>query len=337
MIRFIAKRLAVMPLLLWGIVTIAFLLSHAVSRNPLASIVGERNLGNADIVRAATERWGLDQSLPQQYLRYIANLLQGDMGTSFRTKAPVGSDLADRLPATLELAAMALLFAIVIGTLLGVLAARMKGKVIDGAVRVLALLGSSLPVFWVGLIFLFLFYATLGFAPGPGRLSARVIAPPDITGFYTVDSLLSGNWPLFVDAFQHLLMPALIMSLALLGTVIRIVRSQMLEEQGSDYARTARAKGMTPGQVLNRHVLRNAITPVITIVGVSVGLLIMGAVLIETIFSWNGIGTYAVESSRALDFPAITGVCLVGGIIFLVANLVTDIAYAVVDPRVRLS
>ena len=126
-----------------------------------------------------------------------------------------------------------------------------------------------------------------------------------------VDALLAGDWPLFVDAFQHLLMPALIMSLALLGTVIRIVRSQMLEEQGSDYARTARAKGMTRGQVLNRHVLRNAITPVITIVGVSVGLLIMGAVLIETIFSWNGIGTYAVESSRALDFPAITGVCLV--------------------------
>ncbi|TQM02774.1 ABC transporter permease, partial [Pseudonocardia kunmingensis] len=283
MIRFVAKRLALIPLLLWGIVTIAFLLSHTVVDNPLASIVGERNLGNPDVVQAATERWGLDKSLPEQYVAYITNLLQGDMGTSFRTKAPVGADLAERLPATLELAAMALLFAIVLGTLLGVLAARMKGKVVDGVVRVLALLGSSLPVFWVGLVFLFLFYATLGVAPGPGRLSARVIPPPDLTGFYTVDALLAGDWPLFVDAFQHLLMPALIMSLALLGTVIRIVRSQMLEEQGSDYARTARAKGMTRSQVLNRHVLRNAITPVITIVGVSVGLLIMGAVLIETI------------------------------------------------------
>lgn len=337
MIRFVAKRLALMPLLLWGIVTIAFLLSHAVSTNPLASIVGERNLSNPDVVAAATERWGLDRSLPEQYFRYLGNLLQGDMGTSFRTKAPVGADLVERLPATLELTVMALLFAIVIGTLLGVLAARMRGRVVDGFVRVLALLGSSLPVFWVGLIFLFIFYASLGIAPGPGRLSARVIPPDEVTGFYTVDALLAGDWPLFVDAFQHLLMPALIMSLALLGTVIRIVRSQMLEEQGSDYARTARAKGMTTGQVLNHHVLRNAITPVITIVGVSVGLLIMGAVLIETIFSWNGIGTYAVESSRALDFPAITGVCLVGGIIFLVANLVTDIAYAVIDPRVRLS
>jgi ABC-type dipeptide/oligopeptide/nickel transport system permease component len=337
MIRFVAKRLALIPLLLWGIVTIAFLLSHTVVDNPLASIVGERNLGNPDVVQAATERWGLDKSLPEQYVAYLTNLLQGDMGTSFRTKAPVSADLADRLPATLELAAMALLFAIVIGTLLGVLAARMQGKLVDGVVRVLALLGSSLPVFWVGLVFLFLFYATLGVAPGPGRLSARVIPPPDLTGLYTLDALLAGDWPLFVDAFQHLLMPSLIMSLALLGTVIRIVRSQMLEEQGSDYARTARAKGMTRGQVLNHHVLRNAITPVITIVGVSVGLLIMGAVLIETIFSWNGIGTYAVESSRALDFPAITGVCLVGGCIFLIANLVTDIAYAVVDPRVRLS
>ena len=336
MLRFVIRRLAFMPLLLLGVVTIAFALSHAVS-DPLAAIVGERNLNNPDVVAAAKERWGLDKSLPEQYVVYLKNLAHGDMGTSFRTKSGVASDLSSRLPATLELAAFALLLAIVLGIVLGVLAARNRGKVVDSGIRVFALAGSSLPVFWVGLIFLFLFYASWGIAPGPGRLSPRVEPPPHVTGFYTVDSLLAGNIPLFEDALRHLVMPGFIMSLALLGTIIRIVRAQMLEEQGADYVRTARAKGMTMNQVWNRHVLKNSITPVVTIVGVSIGMLIMGAVLIETIFSWNGIGTYAVESSRSLDFPAITGVCLVGGIIFLVSNLLADVAYAVVDPRVRLT
>jgi ABC-type dipeptide/oligopeptide/nickel transport system permease component len=335
-LRFVSRRLAFMPLLLWGVVTIAFVLSHAVA-DPLAAIVGERNLNNPEVVAAAKERWGLDKSLPEQYVVYLKNLAHGDMGTSFRTKSGVASDLASRLPATLELALFALLLSIVLGIVLGVVAARNRGKVVDGGIRVFALAGSSLPVFWVGLIFLFLFYASWGIAPGPGRLSPRVEPPPRVTGFYTVDSLLAGNVPLFEDAVRHLVMPGFIMSLALLGTIIRIVRSQMLEEQGADYVRTARAKGMTMNQVFNRHVLKNSITPVVTIIGVSIGMLIMGAVLIETIFSWNGIGTYAVESSRSLDFPAITGVCLVGGIIFLVSNLLADVAYAVVDPRVRLT
>jgi peptide/nickel transport system permease protein len=337
MTRFILKRLAIMPLLLWGIVTIAFFLSRAVSDNPLATVVGERNLNNPEIVAAAMQRWGLDKNLLEQYGIYIGNLIQGDMGTSFRTKSSVLSDISTRLPATLELAFCALIIAVLVGIALGVVAARTKGRLIDGVLRVLALVGSSLPVFWVGLVFLFIFYASLGIAPGPGRLTARVKPPQEVTGFYTVDSLLAGDPALFFDALQHLVMPAFIMSLALLGTVIRLVRAQMLEEQDSDYVRTARAKGMTAGQVLNRHVLKNAITPVVTLVGMSVGILIMGAVLIETIFSWNGIGTYAVESSRTLDFPAITGVCLVGGVIFLLSNLVADVVYAAIDPRVRLT
>lgn len=336
MLRFTLKRLVLVPFLLWGIVTIAFFLSHSISSNPLASIVGERNLNNPQIVAAAKAKWGLDESLGMQYLLYLKNLLQGDMGTSFRTRQPVLSDLTTRLPATFELALAALLIGVLLGIVLGMLAARFKGKALDSVIRVLALTGSSLPIFWVGLLFLFLFYATLGIAPGPGRLSARVEPPDFITGFYTVDSLLAGNGPLFYDAFIHLLMPAFVMSLPLLGTVIRMVRAQILQEESADYVRTARAKGLTTTQVLNRHVLRNAITPVVTIIGISIGMLIMGAVLIETIFSWDGIGTYAVESARSLDFPAITGVCLVGGAIFLLANLLTDLTYAVIDPRVRL-
>lgn len=337
MLRFTLKRLAIVPFLLWGIATIAFFLSHSISGNPLAAIVGERNLNNPTIVAAAKERWGLDGSLFSQYLLYFRNLFQGDMGTSFRTKQSVATDLAQRLPATLELAGLALIIGILLGILLGVLAARYKDTLVDSVTRVLALTGSSLPVFWIGLLFLFIFYASLGIAPGPGRLSARVEPPDFITGFYTIDALLVGNVPLFYDAFIHLLMPAFVMSLPLMGSIIRITRAQMLNEQSSDYARTARAKGMNQTQVMSNHVLKNALTPVVTVVGISIGMVIMGAVLVETIFAWSGIGTYAVESARSLDFPAITGVCLVGGAIFLIANLVTDLAYAVIDPRVRLS
>jgi peptide/nickel transport system permease protein len=179
-----------MPLLLWGIVTIAFFLSRAVSDNPLATVVGERNLNNPEIVAAAMQRWGLDKNLFEQYGIYIGNLVRGDMGTSFRTKDAVLNDISTRLPATLELAFCALIIAVVVGVALGVVAARTKGRILDGILRVFALIGSSLPVFWVGLVFLFVFYASLGVAPGPGRLTARVKPPPDVTGFYTVDA-----WP----------------------------------------------------------------------------------------------------------------------------------------------
>jgi len=336
MLRYTLKRIAIMPLLLWGIVTIAFFLSHSISGNPLAAIVGTRNLDNTEVVEAATARWGLDKPLFQQYLIYLGNLLHGDLGTSFQTKDSVASDLATRLPATLELGLFAIVIGVVLGVLGGVIAARTKGRLPDAVLRVVALVGSSTPVFWVALLLLFIFYASLGIAPGPGRLSARVDAPPHVSGMYTVDALLAGNYPLFCDAFNHLILPAFVMSLPLLGTVIRMVRAQVLQEQTADFVRTARAKGLSQAQVMNRHVVKNAITPVITVVGLSVGMVIMGAVMVETIFSWNGIGTYAVDSSRSLDFPAITGVCLCGGAIFLIGNLVADLAYALIDPRVRL-
>ena len=336
-LRYTLRRIAGIPLLLLGIVTIAFFISRSVSADPLAAIVGERNINNPTIVAAAEAKWGLDQSLLQQFFLYIGNLFQGDLGTSFRTKSPVLSDLVDRLPATLELGAMALVFGVVIGVILGVIAARNKDKPLDHLARFFSLLGSSLPVFWTGLVLLFVFYSQLGIAAGPGRLSSRVIPPPHVTGFYTVDALIAGNFPLYLDALSHLILPALILGWGLMGTISRLVRASMLDEMGSDYVRTARAKGLSRNQVVNRHVLHNAMTPVITIVGLAFGSVLMGAVLIETIFSWNGIGSYAVESSRTLDYPGITGVCLLGGVIFLLANLVTDIVYGFVDPRVRLA
>jgi peptide/nickel transport system permease protein len=337
MTRFVIKRIAIMPLLLLGVVTIAFVISRLLPANPIASIVGARNVGNPEIVAAAEAKWGLDQPLLVQYFNYIGNLLHGDLGTSFTTKSPVLSDLLARLPATLELTILALIIGALGGVILGVISASRKDRLPDHISRVFALVGSSLPIFWTGLLLLFVLYAQLGIAASPGRLSSRVIPPTNVTGFYTIDALLQGDVPLFLDAFRHLLLPAFILGWALMGTISRLVRASMLDEMGADYVRTVRAKGVSEGSLMRHHVLRNSLTPVVTVLGVAFGSLLMGAVLVETIFSWNGIGSYAVEASRALDYPAINGVSLLGGTAFLLANLVTDVTYAVVDPRVRLA
>jgi ABC-type dipeptide/oligopeptide/nickel transport system permease component len=337
MARYILKRIAIVPLLLFGIVTIAFVVSRLLPADPIAALVGERNMNNEAVVAAARERWGLDADVFTQYVRYIGGLLTGDMGVSFQTRSTVTSDLAVRLPATLELTIVALVIGALGGIILGVISASQKDRWPDHTSRVFSLLGSSLPVFWTGLVLLFVFYAQLGWAAGPGRLSARTEPPPHITGFYTIDSLLVGNIPLFLDAWAHLLLPAFILGWALMGTIARLVRAAMLDELHSDYIRTVRAKGIAESAIMRNHVLRNSLTPVVTIVGFAFGALIMGAVLVEQIFSWNGIGSYAVEAARTLDYPAINGVTLLGGFIFLVASLVTDVLYAVVDPRVRLA
>ena len=337
MARFVLKRLAIAPLLLVGIVTIAFLISRLIPADPLVSIVGERNMGNPEIVAAAEAQWGLDDSLGVQYVTYMKNLAKGDLGTSFRTKSSVSQDLLDRLPATAELTLLALVFGAVTGILLGVVAAVRRNRLPDHVARLFALTGSSIPVFWLGLILLWIFYAQLGWFPGPGRLPPRTDPPPDLTGFYTIDSLAAGDIGLFWQCFKRLLLPAFVLGWGLTGIVSRLVRAAMLDELFADYVRTARAKGLTERAVMFRHVLRNALLPVVTILGLSFGALLTGAVLTETIFSWNGIGSYAVESTRGLDYPAINGVCILGGAIFLLTSLVTDILYAVIDPKIRLS
>jgi peptide/nickel transport system permease protein len=327
----------VVPLLLVGIATLAFIVSRTVPADPLSTLVSERQLDNPEVVRAAEERWGLDKSLPEQWLLYMRNLAVGDMGTSFRTRQPVRDDLADRLPATLELTLAALTIGTVAGVGLGVVAARRRNTPIDSASRLVALTGSSLPVFWAGLLLLFVLWAKLGFIAGPGRLDPRAPEPVRYTGMYTVDSLISLDLAQFWDALTHLLLPAALLGWVLMGTITRLVRASMLDVLDQDYIRTARAVGVPERLVMRQHALRNAILPTLTIVGLSFAILITGAVLVETIFTWPGVGSYAVEASRSLDFPAIMGVAVLGGLIFLLANLVTDILYAFVDPRIRLS
>ncbi|MEY2580490.1 MAG: peptide/nickel transport system permease protein [Ilumatobacteraceae bacterium] len=326
-----------MPLLLLGIVTIAFCISRLIPANPLASIVGERQLNNEKIVNAAKTRWGLNGSIPEQYFVYVKNLVKGDLGTSFRTRQPVTHDLFNRLPATLELAGGALLVGGVGGVALGAYAASKKDKPADHLSRLFSLLGSSLPVFWIGLVFLFVLYARLGWFPGPGRLPPRTKPPDHVTGFYTFDSLLDGNFTLFRQCLWRLVLPCFVLGWAYMGSLSRLVRAAMLDEINSDYVRTARAKGLPERLVMRRHVLRNAWLPTLTILGFSFAQLLTASVLTETIFQWNGIGSYAVQAANTLDFPAVNGVSLFAGLAFLLANLATDVLYAVADPKIRLA
>jgi len=335
MARYVLRRLAITPLLLLGIVSLAFIIARVIPADPLAAIVGERQMGNERIVSAARSRWGLDGTVFEQYWEYVRRVFTGDLGTSFRTKQSVTSDLLDRLPATAELALGALLFGGVGGVALGVAAARRQNRLVDHAARFTALVGSSLPVFWLGLIVLYVFYVRLGWFPGPGRLPSRTDAPDHVTGLYTVDALLDGNWGLAWGCLRQLMLPSVVLGWGLMGIVSRLVRAATLDELHADYVRTARAKGLGEGDVMRHHVLRNSLTPVVTILGLSLGVLLTSAVLTETVFSWNGLGSYAVEATKRLDYPAINGVCIACGVIFLFSSLVSDILYAVVDPKIR--
>ncbi|SMF16920.1 peptide/nickel transport system permease protein [Tistlia consotensis] len=334
--QYILRRLLMMPLLLLGVVTVAFFLSHVTKGDPLSSVVSERQMNNKVVVEAARKRWGLDRSLPDQYRIYLGNLVTGDLGTSFRTKRGVGEDIADRLPATLELVVAAMIVGTGCGIGLGVLAAHKRNEAADHGARFFALIGSSIPVFWSGLILLYLFSVQLGWLPGAGRLDARTAAPPFVTGMFTVDALIAGDLQTFLQALGHLILPAFVLGWAVMGIISRLVRASMLDVLNQDYVLTARAKGAAELRVLLHHALRNALIPTLTIIGYSFAYLITGAVLTEAIFSWPGIGSYAVESARALDYPAIVGVTIIGALAFLLANLVTDVAYALANPKIKL-
>ncbi|NTT87652.1 ABC transporter permease [Tabrizicola fusiformis] len=336
MTRYILRRLFAMPFLVLGIVTLAFLLTSVTKGDPLTAIVSDRQMNNPEVVAAAKARWGLDRSLPERYVIYVGNLLQGDMGTSFITRRPVAQDVLYRLPATMELVTAAMIVGSVMGISLGVLAAAFRNTPIDHAARFFALFGSSIPVFWLGLALLYVFSVQWGVLPGPGRVDPRAALPPMVTGFVTIDALIALDFPLFLDALWHLILPAFVLGWAVAGTISRLVRANMLEVLGREFTLTARAKGAGEFRVIVRHALRNTLVPTLTVIGYSFAYLLTGAVLTETIFSWPGMGSYAVEAARGLDFPAIIGVTIVGGVVFLFTNLITDVAYVIANPRVRL-
>ncbi|MGP2491969.1 ABC transporter permease [Mesorhizobium sp. PUT5] len=337
MLNYILRRSIAMPFILLGIVTMAFMLTAITKGDPLTAVVSEQQMGNPEIVAAAKQRWGLDKPLPARYLIYVGNLLKGDMGTSFVTRQPVARDLMMRLPATFELVIAAMIIGSAVGILFGLLAAYYRDTAIDQGARIFSLFGSSVPIFWLGLAALFLFSVKFQILPGPGRLDPRMAAPPVVTGFMTIDTLLAGNWTAFKDALVHLVLPSVVLGWTVAGTISRLVRANMLEVMEREFILTARAKGAGEMRVVLRHAFRNILVPVLTVISYSFAYLITGAVLTETVFAWPGMGSYAVTAARSLDFPAIIGVTIVGGVMFLITNLLTDIAYVLANPRVRLN
>lgn len=334
MVRFILRRLIGFVFVLAGVSVITFALAQLVPVDPALAALGQN--AREDQIAAFRREYGLDQPPLQQYVRYVSRLLQGDLGISIRTRRPVADDLRDFLPATIELSLAAMGVTIVLGVSLGVLAAVNRNGWLDGLARVFALVGGSLPIFFLGLLGLAVFYSRLRWLPGPGRLDATMAPPAEITGLYVVDSLLTGNWAALENSLAHLVLPAVTLGYFSTAVLLRMTRAAMLDVLGQDYVRTARAKGLGERLVIWRHALRNALIPVITTIGLTFGSLLSGAVLTETIFGWPGLGRYATASAVSLDFPAVMGVALVAAIVYPLVNMLTDIAYHALDPRITV-
>ncbi len=329
------RRIALMIFVLFGVTLITFGVTHVVPVDPVLALVGDH--APESLVQQVRKEFGLDKPLPVQYVVYIDNVLHGNLGISIADQQPVSSDLAQYLPATIELATAAIVVAIVVGLPAGILSALYRNRWPDQIVRILSLGGVSLPVFFTALVFLAIFYVKLGWLPGPGQLGTYTPAPPRITGMVVVDSLFSGDWAALVDGLRHLFLPAVVLGWSSAAIIARMTRGSLLEVLGADYVRTARAKGLHERRVVMRHAVRNALIPTVTVMGLAYGGLLQGAVLTETIFSWPGIGRYATISAINVDVPAVMGVTLVAALIYSVVNLIVDLVYAYLDPRIRFS
>ncbi|WP_236834202.1 ABC transporter permease [Blastococcus sp. KM273129] len=336
-LRYLVKRLLITVGLLLGTTVIGFSLVQLAPGDPVAANLSDAALGDPEVVAAFEEKWGLDEPLPVQYLTYLGNLLQGDLGTSQQTGRPVMTELLDYVPATMELALPTLVLSLVISIGLGLLSAVRNGGAADQTVRVFSLVGLSTPPFWLALLALYLFFYVLGVSPSGGRLSPQYSPPEQVTGLYTVDALLQGDVALAWDAAQHAMLPILVLTLVTVATLTRFVRSALLEVLRKDYMLAARAKGLSTRVVLTKHLLRAGLLPILTIAGLTFASLLAGTVLVESIFSWPGLGSYAYESATALDRSAILGASLFIAAVYLGVNLVVDLLYGLADPRVRLT
>lgn len=334
MFAFALRRAAGLVFVLAGVSVITFALTQLVPVDPAAAALGQN--ARDEQIEAFRQRYGLDRPPVEQYFTYVGRLLRGDLGLSIRTRRPVADDLRDYLPATLELALAAMLVALLVGVSLGVLAAVRRNSSLDAAARAFALIGGSLPIFFLALLLLAVFYSRLRWLPGPGRIDPLLTPPPRVTGMYTLDSIFAGDWPAFRSSVSHLVLPAATLGYASAAVLLRMTRSAMLEVLGQDYIRTARSKGLRERAVLLQHALRNAMIPVLTTIGIVFGGLLGGAVLTETIFAWPGLGRYATASAVSLDFPAVMGVTLVAAVVYPTVNLLVDLGYHAIDPRVRI-
>ena len=333
MLRFLFRRLAVLIPTFIGVSIIAFSFIRMLPGDPVALMSGERVM-SPERHAQISHQLGYDRPIVIQYLDYLWGVLRGDFGNSISTKAPVLDQFFQLFPATLELATCAIIFAVVLGIPAGVFAAIKRGSAFDQSIMGAALVGYSMPIFWWGLLLIILFSSILQWTPVSGRISLMYYFP-NVTGFMLIDSLLSGQKGAFRSAVSHLILPTIVLGTIPLAVIARQTRSAMLEVLGEDYVRTARAKGLSPFRVVGIHALRNAMIPVITTIGLQVGVLMAGAILTETIFSWPGIGKWMVDSVFRRDYPVIQGgLLIIAGIIMLV-NLIVDLLYGLINPRIR--
>lgn len=330
----VVRKLGGALVVVWGVVTFTFVVARVVAPDPTGLLVPP----GADAAARAHVRsaLGLDRSVPRQYLIYLRDLLHGDLGTSFGTGRPVSADLSSRLPATLELAVPALVIGVLLGTALGVLGAVRRGKAADHTIRVVTVAALAMPQFWLGLVLLSLFYVRLGWLPGPiGRLPAGVAPPPGVTGSYVIDALLAGQWQTARQAVLQLVLPCAVLTCGIFAPITRVARSGMVGALRSEYVRTAHAYGFSRTRVIRTYALRNALLPVITMIAGGVAFAFTGAVLVEGVFGWPGIGQYALTAVQQSDFPALQGFVLYAAVVYVALYALVDLAYSLADPRIR--
>jgi len=327
------RRFALMLLVLIGVSLMTFFLSRIVPADPARLIAGPR--ASAEGVEKVRREYGLDRPIWEQYVMYVKDLIHLDLGPSFTTHRPVAQDIREFLPATAELAVSALVLAVIVGIPLGVISAVCQDGLVDRLGRLFALLGLSLPGFWLALLAQLVLYQKLGLLPFGGRLPDEAVRPTVVTGLLTLDSLLAAQWDTLWSALAHLILPAFVLGLGPLAVLARITRTSMLEVLRQQYVTTARAKGLRELIVVVRHALKNALLPVVTMVGLQIGYLLGGSVLIESVFAWPGIGRYSARAIVSVDYNAVMGVTLVIATVYMVTNVVVDLAYAWLDPRIR--
>jgi peptide/nickel transport system permease protein len=334
MLRFVLKRLLLMVPVLFGLSVLLFAWVRALPGEPAQALLGER--ATPEGIARVNERYGFDQPIAQQYFTYLRALLVGDFGSSTHTGRPVVDSFFERFPATVELAVVSLVIAVVVGVPLGYVAARHQGRPLDTITMSLSLLGVVTPVFFLAILLKLVFANWLGWLPTSLRQDPRIDAT-HITNFYVLDGILTREWDAVWDAVQHLVLPSLALATIPLAIIVRITRASVAEVLNEDYVRTAESKGLTAQVVSRRHVLRNALLPVVTTIGLWAGLLLAGAVLTETVFAFNGIGQYLFDAIGQRDYPVLQGFILFIALIYALINLVVDVAYGLIDPRVRVS
>ena len=335
--EYVLRRVTLSVGVLFALSIVVFTLTRIVPSNPAALYLGPRP--RPEQIEQINEKFGFDQPLTVQYVKYIRGVVGGDWGDSIATKRPVLREITDRLPATLELLFASIFLMLLIGVPLGVISARFKGSPLDGIVRVTSLVGVSMPSFWLGILLQLLFFYQLGLLPITGRLDStmRFTNPLDeVTGFFLLDALITRNWAAFGDSVKHIILPALTLAAWPIGLISRMTRASMLEVIEQDYIRTARAYGIPERTVLYRYALKNAMVPTLTALGLTIGFLLTGAFYVELIYNWPGLGTFSVRSLLNVDYPAIMGITLFGAAGYIAINLMVDLVQAWIDPRISL-